>query len=100
MKDGGVFVEKNSSWENVLNYKCDIKKVTFIKRWLIWKNSGISALCEYSFLSDNIYPTYAVTKRELKDSGVKMKKQARETEEIGCIVLELWYCIWEQSNKF
>lgn len=27
------------------------------------KKAGISALCEYSLLSDNAYPTYAVTKK-------------------------------------
>ena len=57
------------------------------------KDIGISALCEYSLLSDNVYPTYAVTKKELKDSGVKAEKQVSELEEIGCIVLELGYFI-------
>lgn len=57
------------------------------------KKAGISALCEYSLLSDNAYPTYAVTKKELKASGVKVKKQVSELEEIGCVVLELGYFI-------
>ena len=57
------------------------------------KKAGISALCEYSLLSDNVYPTYAVTKKELKASGVKMEKQAGKLEEIGCVVLELGYFI-------
>ena len=57
------------------------------------KKAGISALCEYSLLSDNVYPTYAVTKKELKDSGVKVGKQVSELEEIGCVVLELGYFI-------
>ncbi len=57
------------------------------------KKASISALCEYSLLSDNTYPTYAVTKKELKASGVKMEKQASVSEEIGCIVLELGYFI-------
>ena len=35
--------------------------------------------------------TYAVTKKELKASGVKEEKQASELEEIGCVVLELGY---------
>ncbi|MFR1010543.1 MAG: hypothetical protein ACLSGA_13690 [Ruminococcus sp.] len=39
------------------------------------KKAGISALCEYSLLSDNVYPTYAVTKKELKDSGVKAENK-------------------------
>ena len=55
------------------------------------KKAGISALCEYSLLSDNAYPTYAVTKKELKASGVKEEKQASELEEIGCVVLEVGY---------
>ncbi len=57
------------------------------------KKAGISALCEYSLLSDNVYPTYAVTKKELKDSAVKVEKQVSELEEIGCVVLELGYFI-------
>lgn len=39
------------------------------------KKAGISALCEYSLLSDNAYPTYAVTKKEIKDSGIKTTRQ-------------------------
>ena len=50
-------------------------------------------MCEYSLLSDNGYPIYAVTKKELKDSGVKVEKQVSELEEIGCVVLELGYFI-------
>ncbi|MBQ7432708.1 MAG: hypothetical protein IJV50_04495 [Lachnospiraceae bacterium] len=57
------------------------------------KKAGISALCEYSLLSDNQYPTYAVTKKEIKDSGVNTTRQAGMTEEIGCVVLELGYFI-------
>lgn len=57
------------------------------------KKAGISALCEYSLLSDNEYPTYAVTKKELKDSGVRTARQVRMSEEIGCVVLELGYFI-------
>ena len=33
------------------------------------------------------------TKKELKDSGVKVEKQVSELEEIGCVVLELGYFI-------
>ena len=57
------------------------------------KKAGISALCEYSLLSDNAYLTYAVTKKELNDSGVKEEKQVNALEEIGCVVLELGYFI-------
>ncbi len=62
------------------------------------KKAGISALCEYSLLSDNVYSTYAVTKKELENSGVKVKKQVSELEEIGCVVLELGYFIDFSGN--
>ena len=70
-----------------------IRRFILRKDMKLEKKAGISALCEYSLLSDNAYPTYAVTKKELKDSGVKVEKQASELEEIGCIVLELGYFI-------
>ena len=57
------------------------------------KKAGISALCEYSLLSDNAYPTYAVTKKEIAGVGVKKMKQAHLGEEIQCVVLELGYFI-------
>ena len=57
------------------------------------KKAGISALCEYSLLSDNKYPTYAITKKEITGFGIKKMKQAHPAEEIGCVVLELGYFI-------
>lgn len=57
------------------------------------KKAGITALCEYSLLSDNNYPTYAVTKKELSKTGIKKMKKIRKGEEIGCVVLELGYFI-------
>ena len=62
------------------------------------KKAGISALCEYSLLSDNEYPTYAVTKKELAETGIKKMKQAHPGEEIGCVVLELGYFV-DFENK-
>lgn len=62
------------------------------------KKAGITALCEYSLLSDNSYPTYAVTKKELSDTGIKKMKQICRGEEIGCVVLELGYFI-NYENK-
>ena len=70
-----------------------IRRFILRKDMKLEKKAGISALCEYSLLSDNAYPTYAVTKKELKASGVKVEKQASELEEIGCVVLELGYFI-------
>lgn len=70
-----------------------IRRFVLRKDMKLEKKAGISALCEYSLLSDNAYPTYAVTKKELKASGVKVEKQASELEEIGCVVFELGYFI-------
>ena len=44
------------------------------------KKAGISALCEYSLLSDNEYPTYAITKKEIVASGVRKMKYAHPGE--------------------
>ena len=70
-----------------------IRRLILRKDMKLEKKAGISALCEYSLLSDNAYLTYAVTKKELKASGVKEEKQASELEEIGCVVLEVGYFI-------
>ena len=70
-----------------------IRRFILRKDMKLEKKAGISALCEYSLLSDNAYLTYAVTKKELKASGVNEEKQVSELEEIGCVVLELGYFI-------
>lgn len=62
------------------------------------KKAGISALCEFSMLSDNEYPTYAVTKSELKETNIKQIRKISVEEEIGCEVLELGYFI-EYNEK-
>ena len=78
-----------ADWECVK--KSSDSKICIEKRYETWKKAGISALCEYSLLFDNVYLTYAVTKKELKASGVNEEKQVSELEEIGCVVLELSY---------
>ncbi len=62
------------------------------------KKAGISALCEFSMLSDNEYPTYAVTKSELQETNIKQMRTISIAEEIGCEVLELGYFI-EYNGK-
>lgn len=57
------------------------------------KRAGISALCEYSLLADNPYPTYAVTKKELGEFNIRSYRQAFVGEKIGCKILELGYFI-------
>ena len=55
--------------------------------------AGISALCEYSLLSDNVYPTYAITKKELSAKNIKSYRQISAGETMGCEVLEVGYFI-------
>lgn len=57
------------------------------------KKAGIFALCEYSMLSDNNYPTYGITKKELQEVNLKSLRQITVGEEMGCEVLELGYFI-------
>lgn len=70
-----------------------------IKKYVLRENigletkAGITALCEYSLLEDNAYPTYAITKKEIKDSEIRKERLACRNENIGCIVLELGYFI-------
>ena len=66
---------------------------------LLDKKAGITALCEYSLLSDNDYPTYAITKKEISETGIKKIKRVRRGEEIGCVVLELGYFIDFENKK-
>lgn len=66
---------------------------------LLDKKAGITALCEYSLLSDNDYPTYAITKKEISETGIKKMKRVRRGEEIGCVVLELGYFIDFENKK-
>lgn len=63
------------------------------------KKAGISALCEYSLLADNTYPTYAITKKELNEVNIKSFRQISKGEEKGCEVLELGYFIDYNENK-
>lgn len=56
--------------------------------------SGISALCECSLLSDNEYPTYALTKTQITDKKIRNKKQLPRDEQLGCVVQELGYIIF------
>lgn len=66
---------------------------------LLDKKAGITALCEYSLLSDNDYPTYAITKKEISETGIKKMKRVCRGEEIGCVVLELGYFIGFENKK-
>ena len=82
-----------SIWRNPVLARYVLKNDVALK-----KKAGISALCEYSLLSDNKYPTYAVTKKEITEAGIKKMEQVYPGEEIGCVVLELGYFI-DFKNK-
>jgi hypothetical protein len=55
--------------------------------------SGISALTEFSMLGDNIYPTYAITKTQMKAYKIREIRQIPTGEVPGCVVQELGYLI-------
>lgn len=63
------------------------------------KKAGMSALCEYSMLADNQYPTYGITKKELQEVNLKQFRQISAGEEIGCEVIELGYFIDFDGNQ-
>lgn len=83
-----LWYDMQSVWRNPVIARYELKDDIRLE-----KKAGISALCEYSLLSDNKYPTYAITKKEIIESGIKKMKQAHPGEEIGCVVLELGYFI-------
>ena len=84
-----------SIWENIKPILRNpvITKFQLVDDIGLENKAGISALCEYSLLSDNEYPTYAITKKELNDSNIKSYRQISIGEEIGCEVLEVGYFI-------
>lgn len=88
-------VNRKQLWEEIIDRLRNpvIRRFVLCEDMNLAKKAGISALCEYSLLSDNVYPTYAVTKKEIADSGIKLVRQVGRSEEIGCVVLELGYFI-------
>lgn len=61
--------------------------------------SGISALSMFSMLGDNAYPTYAVTKGEMKNYRVREQRQVLGEDIPGCVVQELGYVIPFMDRK-
>ncbi|HJD27150.1 MAG TPA: helix-turn-helix domain-containing protein [Candidatus Blautia intestinipullorum] len=55
--------------------------------------SGMSGLAELSMLEDNSYPTYAITKYEIREKGIDQERQIPRDEIPGCVVQEIGYCI-------
>ena len=55
--------------------------------------SGISGLAEMSMLEDDVYVTYAATKREITAMEINNEKQVPSEEVPGCVVHEVGYSI-------
>lgn len=60
--------EREQLWQQIKSVLRNpvIRRFILRKDMKLEKKAGISALCEYSLLSDNAYPTYAVTKKSWK----------------------------------
>lgn len=52
---------------------------------------GMSALAEYSMISDNKYPTYVVAKKDIKKLALKDRLVDIKIDEPGCIIQEVGY---------
>jgi hypothetical protein len=87
--------DRKTLWSIIRPYLRDpvIRKYELALDAGISVKAGISALSSYSMLADNQYPTYAVTKENIKESGIREMKPAGPRDEIGCVVLELGYYI-------
>lgn len=55
--------------------------------------SGETALAALSMLEDGTYPTYAVTKAQVGEYGLREMKQVPRNETPGCVIQELGYLI-------
>ena len=55
--------------------------------------SGMTALGEYSMIADNAYKTYAITKAQLSESGIREMHSIYANESPVCVVQELGYVI-------
>jgi len=87
--------DKKGDWEKIRPYlRNPVIKIFNLKRDIrLNVKAGMSALSEYSMLSDNGYPTYAVEKKDLKKYGIIEQEQALDIDDPGCIVFEVGYLI-------
>ena len=85
--------DKKVLWERIRPFMRDpvIRRINLSEDIQLKEKAGISALSEYSMLSDNQYPTYAILKKNLKEKGVLENRETVKGEDIGCVVLELGY---------
>lgn len=85
--------DKKVLWERIRPFMRDpvIRRINLRDDIKLKEKAGISALSEYSMLSDNPYPTYAVLKSGLREKMIFDNAQSGKGEEIGCVVLEVGY---------
>lgn len=69
---------------SIFNVKDDLK---------LSVRGGMSALADYSMIEDNVYPTYIISKKDLKDVGIQNKQISVKSDVPGCVVLEVGYFI-------
>ena len=97
-----VSEETKSLWEMLEpNMRNPVITAYELKEDLKLENKGgLSALCSYTMLSDNEYPTYAVTKREIQNLSIDRKKLIPAGEQPGCVIQEVGYFInFEHRNR-
>lgn len=61
--------------------------------------SGFSALSEYSMINDKNYPTYAITKREIKALEIENQEMIHFGQTPKCEIQVLGYCISYRNKK-
>ena len=85
--------DKRTLWDRIKPFMRDpvIRIINLTEDIRLEEKAGITALSEYSMLSDNQYPTYAVLKKDLKEMGVLENREAVKGDDTGCVVLELGY---------
>ena len=54
---------------------------------------GMSALADYSMISDNNYPTYVIPKKEMRSVDIKKKQVSAQFDNVGCAVQEVGYIV-------
>ncbi len=93
---------KRELWEKICPVMRNpvITKYELVEDIMLSQKAGITALCEYSMLADNFYPTYGITKKDLREANLRSFRQASGDDEIGCVVLELGYYIDYMDKGF
>ncbi len=94
--------DKKSLWENIkgllrnpvisIFYVRDDLKISF--------KGGLSALSDYSMIADNLYPTYAVAKKDIRDYDFKDRLIDIKVNEPGCVIQEVGYIIPFMNNNY